>query len=51
MMYAVKLNHWTSPATITAANRRQAAVIALRRFPTCDCCKTPTKVESIKEVR
>lgn len=48
--FVVKLDKWTNPIKVTAKSALEAKQKALKEFPTCDCCKETTKVESINYI-
>jgi len=46
-IYRVKLSFWATPTAIEAECEDEAREIALRLYPTCDCCDAKTKVEYV----
>ena len=51
-LYHVKLDKWCDPVLITKANDAlQASKLAVKYYPTCDCCEEKTHVEWVKETK
>lgn len=48
-IWNVQLNAWASPCIVEAHSMADATRLALKNFPTCDCCGEPTKVVGVME--